>query len=98
MIHLEIARERLTPTTSTGFTSTNILPSNPRTIYVCIQSIGGDIFFRTDGEDATILTGNKLPENSRVEIHGGTAITNFRCIDCGDAAEVECKYMGQSGG
>jgi len=93
----EIARERLSPTTTTGFTSTNIPPTKAQTIYVRIQSIGGDIFFRTDGEDATTATGNKLPENSVVEIHGSKAITNFRCIDCGDAAQVECKYMGHGG-
>jgi len=97
MIYIEIARERLSPTTTTSFTSTNIPPSKPRVLYVSIQAIGGDVFFRTDGEDATILTGNKLPENSRVEIHGSKAMTNFRCIDCGDSAQVECKYMGQGG-
>ena len=97
MIYVEIARERLSPTTTTGFTSTNISPTKRNVLYVRIQSIGGDIFFRTDGEDATILTGNKLPENSTVEIHGAAAITGFRCIDCGDAAQVECKYMGHGG-
>ncbi len=97
MIYSEIARERLSPTTTTSFTSTNISPTRPHVLYVRIQSIGGDIFFRTDGEDATTATGNKLPENSVVEIHGGYAITNFRCIDVGDAAQVECKYMGQGG-
>ena len=97
MIYSEIARERLSPTTTTGFTSTNISPTRPHVFYVRIQSIGGDIFFRTDGEDATILTGNKLPENSVVEIHGAKAITDFRCIDVGDDAQVECKYMGQGG-
>ena len=97
MIYSEIARERLTPTTTTGFTSTNIPPTKNHVLYVRIQSIGGDIFYRTDGDDATTDTGNKLPENSVVEIHGAKAITNFRCIDCGDAAEVECKYMGQGG-
>lgn len=94
MIYTEIARERLSPTTSTEFTSTNIPPTKPRVLYVCIQSIGGSIFFRTDGKTATILTGNKLPESSRVEIHGYTAVRGFRCIDCGDSAQVECKYMG----
>ena len=97
MIYPEIARERLSPTTTTGFTTTNIPPSKLHVLYVRIQSIGGDIFFRTDGEDATILTGNKPTENSSVEIHGGRAMTNFRCIDVGDAAQVECKYMGQGG-
>ncbi len=97
MIFTEIARERLSPTTTTGFTSTNIFPDKPQTLYVRIQSIGGDIFFRTDGEDATTATGNKLPENSVVEIWGATAITGFRCIDTGDAAQVECKYMGEGG-
>lgn len=97
MIYTEIARERLAPTTTAGFDSDYIPPTKNHVLYVCIQAIGGDVFFRTDGDDATILTGNKLTENSRVEIHGSRAMTNFRCIDCGDAAEVECKYMGQGG-
>ena len=97
MIYVQISRERLSPTASTPFTSTNISPTRLNVLYVRIQSIGGDIFFRTDGGDATILTGNRLPENSVVEIHGAKAINNFRCIDVGDAAQVECKYMGQGG-
>ena len=98
MIYKQYARERLSPTSSTGFTASNLPPTNkPQVQYVAIQSIGGDIFFRTDGSAATILTGNKLTENSRVEIHGTEALTNFRCIDDGDSAQVECKYMGAGG-
>ena len=94
MIFSEIARERLTPSSTTGFTSTNIPTIKLNTEYVRIQSINGLIFYRTDGSDATTATGFKLPENSTVEIHGATAMTNFRCIDNGDSAELECKYMG----
>ena len=97
MIYAEIARERLSPASSTPFTSTNIPPTRLNVLYVRIQSINGIIFYRTDGSDADTATGFKLPENSVVEIHGGNAITNFRCIDNGDSAELECKYMGQGG-
>ena len=98
MISKEYARERLSPTSSTGFTSTNLPPTDrPQVLYVRIQSINGLIFYRTDGSAATNATGFKLPENSVVEIHGAEALNNFRCIDNADSAELECKYMGAGG-
>ena len=89
-----IARERLTPTASTPFTSTNIPGTQSRTAFVRIQALKGDIWIRTDGSDATAATGLKIPENSHGEIWP-PKLENFRCIDDGDNAELECVYMGR---
>ncbi len=97
MIYTVIERERLSPTSSTGFTAANISPTSPGTHYVRIQALNGDIWYTTDGTTPTSLAGNKLPENSTVEIWGGAAMRDFLCIDDGDGADLECKYMGQGG-
>lgn len=86
-------RERLSPSSSTGFTAAYISPAEPRTIYVRIQALNGDIWYTTDGTTATSSVGMKLPEDSVVEIWEDAAITAFRCIDSGDGADLECKYM-----
>ena len=91
-----VARERLSPTTATGFTATNILPTQKRTIYVRIQALNGNIWYTTEGTTVTSLTGFMLPENSVIEIWTAGAISNFRCIDDGDGADLECKYMGRA--
>lgn len=95
MIYTVLNRERLSPTSSTGFTSTYINPTELRTLYVRIQALNGDIWYTTDGTTVTSSVGMKLPENSIVEIWGGAAISNFLCIDDGDGADLECKYMGE---
>ena len=91
-----ITRERISPTTATGFTATYIPPTQKRTIYVRIQALNGDIWYNTDGTTATSSAGLKLPENSVVEIWTEPAMRNFSCIDDGDGADLECKYMGVS--
>lgn len=92
-----IARERLTPSTSTGFTTSNIPPTKQQTEYVLIQSLKGDIWIRQDGETVTAATGILLPENSKVEVHGYEGMIDARFIDNGDSAELECIYMGRGG-
>lgn len=89
-----IARERLTPTVSTGFTAANIPTTKPGTRFVRIQAIGGQIHYQEDGNAATTAAGNILPEESVVEIWGDDAMQNFRCIDAGGSEELECEYMG----
>ena len=92
-----IARERLTPTTSTGFATTNIPLTKPQTEYVLIQALKGTIWIRQDGSTVTAATGIALPENSKVEVHGDQAMQDARFIDDGDGAELECIYMGRGG-
>ncbi len=90
-----IARHRLSPTSSSAFDSTISSPSSGLVDFVVIQAIGGDIHLQDDGTDATTAAGFLLPENSKVEVHGSDSIANFRCIDDGDAAELECVAMGR---
>ena len=100
MIYAVIDRERLSPTSSTGFTAAQIPPTDGKlhVEYVRIQALNGDIWYTTDGTTVTSSVGMKLPENSVMEIHGIQAMTAFLCIDDGDGADLECKYMGQGGG
>ena len=91
-----VARERLSPTSATSFTAANIFPTQKRTIYVRIQALNGNIWYTTDGTVVTSLTGFLLPENSTVEIWEAKAISNFSCLDDGDGADLECKYMGRA--
>ena len=97
MIYTVINRERLSPTSSTGFTAAQIPPTAQQVEYVRIQALNGDIWYTTDGTTVTSSVGMKLPENSVIEIHGSQAMTDFLCIDDGDGADLECKYMGHGG-
>ena len=91
-----LARERLTPTSATGFTSTLIPPAEVDTAYVVIQVVAGDkINFCIDGTPATTSVGHTLTGSSKVEIWGAQAMENFSCIDNGAACTVECTYMGR---
>ena len=102
--YIHKARERLTPTSSTGFSAANIPNVDPNAAsqnravrFVRIQAIAGTIWFREDGDPATTATGNKLTNGGSLEIWGNEAMRNFRCIDNGDSAELECEYMGVGG-
>lgn len=91
-----IGRERLTPTSATGFTAGNIPPAEKDTAYVVIQVVAGSkINFCIDGTTATTSKGHILTLNSKVEVHGYAAMNNFSCIDNGAACTVECTYMGR---
>ena len=91
-----ITRERLTPTSATGFTAANIPPTQTRTFCALIQVVAGNMInFRVDGSDATTSTGNLLTKYSKVEVWGGTALADFSCIDNGAACTVEVTYLGR---
>ena len=89
-------RERLTPTSATGFTSTYIPTTDVDCEYVVIQVVAGDMInFCIDGTTATTSVGDLLTKYSKVEIWGEQAMKNFSCIDNGAACTVECLYMGR---
>ena len=91
-----LARERLTPTSATGFTASLIPPAEVDTAYVVIQVIAGNMInFCIDGTTATTLVGDILTKFSKVEVWGAQAMANFSCIDNGAACTVECLFMGR---
>jgi hypothetical protein len=90
-------REVLNPTTSTGFTTAKIAPTDGTVVrYVIVQPAKADIRFHIDGSTPTTSQGNRLTEDTPIEIHGVQAMSNFRCIDDGGAADVECVMMGDA--
>lgn len=89
-------RERLAPTSATGFTAAKIPPAEVDTEYVVVQVVAGEkINFCINGTTATTSVGNILTKYSKVEIWGAQAMANFSCIDNGPACTVECTYMGR---
>jgi len=80
---------------SIGFTSTYIPPTDKNVTYALIQAINGTIRMTIDGTTPTSSKGNRLAQDGSVEVWGSEALTNFRCIDDGGTATVEVIYMGQ---
>jgi len=89
-------RERLTPTSATGFTASLIPPAEVDTEYVVIQVVAGNIInFCIDGTTATTSVGDLLTKYSKLEVWGYHAMKDFSCIDNGAACTVECTFMGR---
>jgi len=80
---------------SVGFTSTEISPSKDHVDYVIIQAINGDIRFTVEGTTPSATLGLRLLQDSKVEVHGVQGISDFRCIDDGGTAKLECVFMGR---
>ena len=96
MLYAVIDRETISSVSSSvGFTSTYIPPTEPDTIYAIIQAVDGDIRFTVDGTTPTSSLGMRLTQDSSLEIWGGNAMKNFRCIDDGGTAKLEVIYMGR---
>lgn len=93
MIYAVVDRETIDPVSSSvGITSTLI---TAQVTYAVIQALGGDIRFTIDGTTPTTSLGMRLTENSKVELWGDQAMSNFRCIDDGGVATVEVITMGR---
>ena len=82
-------------TSSVGFTSTYIPPTDKEVIYAIMQAVDGDVRFCVDGTTPTSSKGLRLTQDSNVEVWGAGALTNFRCIDDGGTAKLEVVYMGR---
>jgi len=80
---------------STGFTTTYIPPTNVETAYAIVQAIDGDVRFCIDGTTPTSSKGLILTENSKVEVWGYAALVDFRAIDDGGTAKLEVVFMGR---
>ena len=91
-----IGRETIgTLTASIGFTAANIPPTQSRTRYAVIQAIDAAVRFCIDGTAPEAdTTGMRLTKDSKVEVWGGEAMENFRCIEDGTTAKLEVVYMG----
>ena len=77
---------------SIGFTSTKLVAY---LVYAIIQAVDGDVRFTIDGTTPTSSLGLRLTEDSSVEVWGGQAMTDFRCIDDAGTASLEVVYMGR---
>ena len=95
MNYVVIARERITPTASIGFTAANIPTTQVKTLYARLQVVAGQkVNYTIDGTAATTSVGFILPLYSVEEVWGADALSNFRMIDNGTACTVEVVYMG----
>lgn len=87
--------EALTPTSSTGFTSSFINPTSgiykgKSAIAVRISVEDNSIRFREDGTAATAANGMKLNVSNYYTIVGAENVRGFRCIDVAGASSVKC--------
>lgn len=94
MLYAVVDRETISDVSSSvGITSTLL---TAQVAYAVIQAVGGSIRFIIDDDDTpTSSLGLRLTEDSKVEIWGDQAMSNFRCIDDGGTATVEVVTMGR---
>lgn len=92
MIYVVVDRETISSVSSSvGFTSSKL---TVQVDYAKIQAIDGDIRITIDGSTPSTSLGFRLLQDAQVEVWGGDALRDFRCIDDGGTAKLEVIYMG----
>jgi hypothetical protein len=91
VIHKHLSREHIANGALAASVALSSIPADTMIAY--IQAIGGDVYFRDDGNAATSSTSRYIPSGGSLSYSG--VMSNLRFLSKSGAPELEIVYYGR---